>query len=134
MIPKGGWRGVACKGGVAVLWMECGQGFLWSLLYGNSQGTANATAALVIEAHKTFPSALPNGAKLIDRCEFNYQREAVELGKRKCKKAFKCTDVVFLHKFHDQKAVEQHGDAHGVDVICTKPDHRPVRGGVTSAP
>lgn len=62
---KGGWAdgGVwPAQGGWPYFGMECGQGFLWSLLYGNSKGTDNATAPLVTEAHRTFPDAMPKQA------------------------------------------------------------------------
>ena len=124
---KGGWAegGVwPAQKGWPYFGMECGQGFLWSLLYGNSKSTANATAPLAIAAHLNFPAAMPRPAKLVDRCEYNYQREAVEAEKRKCKAAFKCSDVIFLHKFHDENTAEKHS---GNDAVCSKPDYRPSK-------
>jgi hypothetical protein len=59
----GGWGGGGAwpaKGGWPYFGFECGQGFLWALLYGNSNGTAhNTTSTLDMEAHEKHPLAMP---------------------------------------------------------------------------
>lgn len=72
--------------------------------------------------HCRFPLALPYPARLIDRCEYNYQREGLELSKRHCKKAFKCTDVVFLHKAHTKEVAEKYGE----ESVCYMPIFEPT--------
>ena len=92
--------------------LECGQGLLWTLFYGNGRGAANATSKLATEAHLKFPEAFPRPARLVDRCVYNYQRE-----KDHCAAGFNCSDIVGFHKGHkdDVKGLEDH------DAMCQKP-------------
>lgn len=56
LIPEGTWPTTS---GWPYAGLECGQGFLWTLFYGNGRGAANATSKLATEAHKKFPAAFP---------------------------------------------------------------------------
>lgn len=94
---KGGWAdGGAVPSKGKFIGMECGQGFLWTLLYGNGRGVAGATSALARKTMERFVPGMPP-ARLVDRCTFNYQREALR-GRNACPPGFTCDDLVGLHK------------------------------------
>ena len=123
----GGWGGGSAWPALGT-WpgFSCGQGFLWTLFYGNGFGVANATSKLVREAWAKFPDGV-HKPRIVDRCIFNYQREAPKESGSTCAADFTCSDVINLHKGHadtDHVAsirsrwVEQFGD--GI-VACTKP-------------
>lgn len=122
---KGGWDGggaFPAGNGWPYFGFECGQGYLWTLFYGCSKGTKHSDSEHVRVGNAMFPLALPYPARLIDRCEYNYQREGLELSKRHCKKAFKCTDVVFLHKAHTKEVAEKYGE----ESVCYMPIFEPT--------
>ena len=124
-VGKGGWdNGGVYPGGQGwpYFGFECGQGYLWTLMYGCAKGVVASVSPLVVGGAKLFPKAMPFPSRLIDRCEYNYQREGLELSKRHCKKAFKCTDVVFLHKAHSKEVAEQYG----TESVCHMPVFEPT--------
>eukprot|EP00729_Bicosta_minor_P019626 gene19625-29431_t len=124
---EGGWAGgTAWPTKTAWPGFECGQGFLWTLLYGSGFGPIRATSHLVREAHLKFPGALPKPPRMVDRCIWNYQREDPRPQWRKCSVNFDCSQIIGLHKGYDDKYFEKHPDLKGERglTMCEKPTHR----------
>eukprot|EP00039_Didymoeca_costata_P014079 m.222855 g.222855 ORF g.222855 m.222855 type:complete len:804 (+) comp15940_c2_seq6:84-2495(+) len=96
--------------------LECGQGFLWTLIYGNGLGKEHATSQLARDAHKRFPNALRKEGRMASRCIYNHQNE----GYRDCGQNFTCDMLVAHHKEfkYGQRAARQ---ASG-DLMCLKPN------------
>jgi len=100
---KGGWDG---GGAIPGYWpfpgLGCGQGYLWTLMYGSGLGRENGPSPLAREAAVKFiPTHKP--ARLVDRCIWNYQREDADDKKRMCRPDFKCNQVVAMHKAYEQE-------------------------------
>ena len=102
-VGRGGWA----NGGALPVrkWftgLDLGQGFLWTLMFGNGHHIQNATSGLAAEAHRRFrPFAGWGRSRLIDRCRYNFQRE--RRGPRgACAADFSCGDMVLLHKAHGE--------------------------------
>ena len=110
---KGGWDG---GGAIPGFWpfpgLGCGQGYLWTLMYGSGLGRENGPSPLAREAAALF-IPLHKPARLIDRCVWNYQREDADDKKRMCRPEFKCNQVVAMHK-----AYEKEHNIKETDTVC----------------
>eukprot|EP00039_Didymoeca_costata_P007057 m.95947 g.95947 ORF g.95947 m.95947 type:complete len:1031 (-) comp13522_c0_seq2:376-3468(-) len=117
---RGGWGGASAypsrSGSVG---FSCGQGFIWALIYGNGLGTTYTLSSLVREAHRKFPKAMKNPARLVDRCLYNYQSDNA---RGNCAKDFSCKRAVALHKTikpeHKEKQLREFPQYE----VCFKPD------------
>eukprot|EP00039_Didymoeca_costata_P007014 m.95508 g.95508 ORF g.95508 m.95508 type:complete len:1052 (+) comp13496_c0_seq2:288-3443(+) len=88
---------------------ECGQGYLWTLIFGNGLGVEYGHSEVAREAHAKFPKALPRPGRILDRCLYNYQRDRGS----GCAPGFTCKNIVAIHKAYEP------GKGAG---MCAKPD------------
>jgi hypothetical protein len=96
----------------------CGQGFIWSLLYGNGKSVGHSAemytskSPLAVQARRKFPhSTVPF---MMNRCYWNYQAESVLEG---CGDDFDCTKLNVLHKPHERVS-NRYLDVAGICGLC----------------
>jgi hypothetical protein len=120
---KGAWDNTGAAPGVRPFpGMGCGQGLLWTALYGNGLGLKHAYSDLARQAGEQF---MPDGvnAQLIDRCIYNYQRENHERSRRSCHPSWSCKDVIGMHKAYEAKHERPETDEVCWRTKVTRPTH-----------
>lgn len=124
---KGGWDNGSARPSHYGTWagFECGQGFLWTLLYGNGMGWRNATSKNAKKAFEMFPDAFPFPPRIVNRCVYNYQHEIVDSKGRPCTDgSYKnCSSIVALHKQWEPKEYKNMMEKPESFGVCKKFKH-----------